>query len=375
MASVLAVLALWVLLDPILGLITLRADTGLTLTQALLLGAAINIIPDYLSLYEPRWLLKLFDRFRNSFVHAGLLVIDALVTGLIIFASIQAYLWITGSPPISIIEMMALFSIYSVFFYSTFLTSAWAWAYCLSSWPARLSARLSGWLAIDTAPGRIFALLVAGVTLLGSAALKPVLTTDENGRTAFDEALCETFPRQACLHVARLTPEQQVKMNLLERACHGRGAEECYAFANIQFKSAPNEVFHLFSVSCFGGNARGCTNLGMMHARGLGTKKVDYVSAIEFYAQGCNGGNGLGCVNLGVMYETGRGAGKNFAKAAELYQHACDLQYARGCTFLGFMYEDKKIGLSATPSASLYDLGCQLGDSLGCEALLRLKLE
>ncbi|CAN0312320.1 unnamed protein product, partial [Chrysoparadoxa australica] len=138
LASVLAVLALWLLFDRILGLISLRADTGLSLWQALLLGAAINIIPDYISLYETRWLLKQFERIRNPIGQFLVLIADAVVTGLIIFLGIKAYLWITGTPQISVVEMMALISIYAVFFYSTFLTSIWAWAYCLSSWLSRL---------------------------------------------------------------------------------------------------------------------------------------------------------------------------------------------------------------------------------------------
>jgi hypothetical protein len=91
LASVLAVLALWFLFDRILG-ISLRAETDLSLTQALLLGAAINIIPDYISLYETRWLLKQFERIRNPIGQLAVLIVDAAVTGLIIFAGIKTYL-------------------------------------------------------------------------------------------------------------------------------------------------------------------------------------------------------------------------------------------------------------------------------------------
>lgn len=123
-ASVCAVFALWLLFDQILGLISLRADTGLSLTQALLLGALINIIPDYLSLAETRLLLKLFDRVRNPIGQAFVLLFDAVITGLIIYLGITVYLMITGQSQISLVEMVAFFSFYAIFFYSTFLTSS-----------------------------------------------------------------------------------------------------------------------------------------------------------------------------------------------------------------------------------------------------------
>ena len=57
-ASIPAVFALWLLFDVVLGLISLRAGRGLPLVQALALGALINILPDYLSLYASSFRLE-----------------------------------------------------------------------------------------------------------------------------------------------------------------------------------------------------------------------------------------------------------------------------------------------------------------------------
>lgn len=115
-ASLMAVLGLWALFDPVLGVLSVRADAGLALTQALILGAAIKIIPDYLSLYETRRLLKTFEKGRHPLKQLAVLALDAVVTGAIIFIGIRIYLWASGQPALSLVEMAALFSFYAVFF-------------------------------------------------------------------------------------------------------------------------------------------------------------------------------------------------------------------------------------------------------------------
>ena len=61
LASVLAVLLLDVLFAEILGVMGDRALGDLALWQAIVFGSAINVIPDYISLFETRWLLRRFE--------------------------------------------------------------------------------------------------------------------------------------------------------------------------------------------------------------------------------------------------------------------------------------------------------------------------
>lgn len=368
-ASVLAVFALWLLFDRILGLISLRADTGLSLTQALLLGAAINVIPDYVSLYETRWLLKQFERIRNPLGQLAVLILDALVTGLIIFAGIKAYLWLTGSPQISVVEMMALFSIYAIFFYSTFLTSIWAWAYCLSSWLSRLSARLRGWLDVTEAPGRTLALLGAVFVLIGSLAVKPALTMTEDGRIAFDDFLCETFPASACAHVARLTADEEQKLLYLGKACDGGITYECLRAGSDLIDLKPEEALRLLSKSCETGDGRGCVNLGVMYEQGLGVE-VNEERAVSLFEKGCATNAERGCTNLGVMTQKGRGTAQNYARAISLFEEGCVRNDPMGCRRLGITFE-QGIGVPQDHSRALdsYRRGCDLGGAEACTDL------
>ncbi|MGC1498039.1 MAG: tetratricopeptide repeat protein, partial [Sulfitobacter sp.] len=322
LASFVAVIALWVLFDPILGLISLRADTSLSLTQALLLGAAINIIPDYLSLYETRWLLKLFERIRNPIGQLAILIVDAAVSGIIIYFGIKVFLWVSDAPTTSLIEMIAIFSVYSLFFYSTFLTSIWAWGYCLSAWPYRLSASLRNWRDLNEAPGRALALVGAIFVLIGTWVGQPLLTMNEEGGIPLDEFLCSAFPSSACTHVARLTNDELKKLEFLGKACLGGITIECAntAFAIQEIK--PAEASLLWAKACDKGDATSCSNLGIMYQNGVGVGQ-DEARAAELYQVACTVGNIAGCSNLGIMYQNGIGVGQDEARAAELYQMAC----------------------------------------------------
>jgi hypothetical protein len=338
LASVAAVFALWLLFDHVLGLISLRADTNLSLGEALLLGAAINIIPDYISLYETRWLLKQFERIRNPFGQLLVLIVDAIITGFIIYLGVMVYLWVTGEEPVSLVEMIALFSLYAVFFYSTFLTSIWAWAYCLSSWVSKLSARLRGWLDVKHAPGKSLALIGAVIVLAGSLAVKPVLTLDKEGRTAADDLLCDLFPASACMHVARLTKDEKKQLVLLGNACLGGVTEECLSVGQKIYQVDPEEAVKLWGKSCGVGEAKGCTNLGVIYKNAHGTKQ-DYSRAIALLQQGCDGGEAGGCTNLGVMYENADGIPQDYSRSAELYEQGCEGGDATGCAYLADLYE------------------------------------
>ena len=365
-ASVLAVLALWLLFDQVLGLISVRTTTSLSLWQALLLGAAINILPDYLSLYETRWLLKQFERVRNPVGQLAILLADAIVSGLIIYAGIKLYLWGTDQPQVSAVEMLALFSFYSVFFYSTFLTSIWAWAYCLSSWLVRVSARLQNWLDVAGAPGQILAFLGASLVFVCSFAVQPILHMDENGRTPLDTTLCEWFSETVCHHVVRLTKDDMEKLDLLGRACQGGVEEECYSDGFQKYDIAAENALRFYGQSCDAGNLNSCKSLGYMYSNGLAVAKDD-ARAVSLYRQACDGGDALGCNNLGSMYQGGLGVAQDDARAVSLYRQACEGGFALGCSNLGSMYR-KGLGVAQDDvrAASLYRQACDGGDAIGC---------
>lgn len=409
--SFVAVIALWLLFDPILGLISLRADTSLHWTKALLLGAAINIIPDYFSLYETRWILKKFERITNPFGQFLALILDAVVSGAIIFIGIMIFIKINGQlqisniPETSLIEMVAVFSVYSVFFYSTFLTSVWAWVYCLSSWLARFSARLRNWSDLNGNPGEILARLVALFVMLGALLMKPIFTMDEEGRAALDGFLCTAFPSSTCTHVARLTKDEQQRLEYLKRACLGGATEECLetAFAIIDIDPVDGSL--LLAKACNSGIDESCTYLGISYQYGEGVEKnldraidlferacsgtdpfgcmelasifedeegdvYDQARAIRFQHQGCDGGAMVSCHRLGFTYLYGIGIAPDGFRAANLFREACDGGVLGACTNLGGMYESgDDVKLDYFRAVELYEQACDGSEPIGCLAL------
>ena len=47
--------------------------------------------------------------------------------------------------------------------------------------------------------------------------------------------------------------------------------------------------------------------------------KGDYQKADELLQKACDGGEALGCSNLGLLYQDGRGVNKDYQKAGQLF--------------------------------------------------------
>ena len=156
-ASLLAVVALWLLLG--LGQSTQeRLAEVPELGQVLLIGLMVNVVADYISLLETRWLLGHMDRFQKWWQQVLVLLADLLITGAIIwvvlwiFVSTGTYDSVLGGGDASDFgQVILLFSPLAVFFYSTFVTSIWVWVYILSTWIMRTLAqlRLARWFDIE----------------------------------------------------------------------------------------------------------------------------------------------------------------------------------------------------------------------------------
>jgi len=111
-ASLLSVLLLYILFTRVLDVLGTRTLGALDLLQVVLLGAMINIIPDYLSLMETRWLLGRFRKVTCFFGQLLLLIVDFIFTIVIIFLMISAYSWFFNDGRIpTAIELFALFSV------------------------------------------------------------------------------------------------------------------------------------------------------------------------------------------------------------------------------------------------------------------------
>ena len=370
--SLAAVLLIWLAMGGT-GALGLRIRAELSLGVLLPMALAVNVLADYVSLLETRWLLGRLHRWRAWPVQLAVLALDAVLTGAIIWLAIAAYLAspLHGGEVESFAEILGVFSIFSVLFYSTFLTSAWTWAYILSTWLMRLLAalRLGEWLDLERQPIRVLACVLGLVTFTGALALAAPLRADEEGISAADRALCTLFKGRVCLDVAELTPTEQAQLDFILLACEGGVTRECLDRANDIWEVDGAQAARLFRAACDGGNPTACNNLGALHARGIGIR-ANPREAARLYRRGCDRGDPLACTNLGFLRERGFGGPADVQEAAQLYRWGCDAGDAGGCTNLGALHVEG-IGMKADPKegARLFRQGCDGGHALGCTNL------
>ncbi|MEM9910243.1 MAG: hypothetical protein AAF922_05610 [Pseudomonadota bacterium] len=374
LASLLAVCLIWLMMGSA-ETIGLRLQSDLGLGAVLVIGLAINVLADYLSLLETRWLLSRMPR--PWWAQAGVLLLDLTLTAAIIWIAIFAYI----RSPLhegeidSFAEILGVFSIFSVFFYSTFLTSIWTWAYIASTWVMRVvtAIRVDFWFDVEGKPFFTFlsvlACCVGGVTFAGSMLVGLALGHRQDGVTALDRTLCTVFQGRVCEHVANLTPNEQAQLDFITRACEGGVTEECLDRALAIYEVDAATAARLWRASCNGGDAVGCTNLGYLHNLGIGME-ADPVEAARLYRQGCDGGDAAGCTNLGYLHLEGIGVDPEPFEAARLFRQACDEGDALGCNNLGFLHvEGIEVDRDPVEAARLFRQACDKGDKRGCNNL------
>ncbi|EDQ05052.1 Putative beta-lactamase HcpC [Sulfitobacter indolifex] len=375
-ASVLAVGAIWMLFEPVLGVLTDRVATSLPLWQVLALGAAVNVIPDFVSLFQTRKVLEVFKREHSILVQLCVLVLDAVLTALIIFLGIRGFTLLFGDPVsgadrIAAVEMVAVVSPYAIFFFSTFLTSAWAWAYCLGTWLIRLFAQtgLKTWLNVEEAPGQQIALVGAVIIFAGSFILDSTFSFEPDGRAKLNDTLCEFFPADICDDFARLTDDEERQISYLARACEAGVTAECLGVANRLHGIDDATAVRLWQRSCEAGQAPGCTNLGMSLMNGIGVERNPREAAWRFEI-GCHRGDPTACNNLGTMLLVGQGYPKDVEEAKRLFSSACGAGFAIGCTNFGTALDmPGATREEIEKSSAMFQRGCDNGDPAGCTSL------
>lgn len=379
-ASVIAVGLLYFLYTSVLGVLGVkgsRAQGDYSFVQLILFGAAINIIPDYLSLFETRWLLKRFEKVQSFWGQLAVLIVDLIFSGAIIWLGINAFelaqvIWGKGHgtfEAITVVEMFALFSLYSIFFYSTFLTSVWAWIYCLSSWFMRIFSRspLKVILNVDKKPTTQIALVGSALLLAVALALSPILKTKKGQQiTALDEALCKLFPDDICAHLASMTVDEYRAMVFFSEACMGRPTDYCVNTVVKYYKGNKAKAINVFDKSCKQNHPTGCSNLAFMYNTGEGVIQ-DYGKALEFFKLACRIGSNESCASIGTMYEKGHGVEQDLFQARLMYEAVCDGGTFPACNKLGLMYLNGFGGIQDYPKAySLFEMSCSNGLKEGC---------
>lgn len=292
LASLLFVVLIWLLMGQA-GLLETRAQTVLAFPTLLITGLIVNVVADCLSLLETRWLLgRMEARWTHPVAQIGVLLLDLVLTGAIIFGVLWLYSQspLHTGPAFGLAELLTAFSVYAVFFYSTFLTSLWVWGFVLSTLAIRGIARLNlpRWTDLYGHPGEVIG-GITGLAVLIGALLVAAPPRGDEALTLADRLVCEAFPGEICNAMADLTENEQLQLSLIERACEGGVTAECLSRGLEIYKVDGETAARLWAASCLGGDAGGCTNLGVIYERGFGVE-ADPAEAARLYGQGCEGG-------------------------------------------------------------------------------------
>jgi hypothetical protein len=178
LASFLALVAAFIVWLANKGGLSEPPSDGTNISLLLLLygGAAVvtNIIPDYLSLVESRFVLGKLSAARSTLAKLGWLAVDALATSVIVFV----FLWASGTVLLPLVPEESLYAVgcltpevfdfgrmvdiviagltfstppgtlnydvSAVYIYSSFFTSFWVWLYLCSGLLVRLAQLIPG---------------------------------------------------------------------------------------------------------------------------------------------------------------------------------------------------------------------------------------
>lgn len=191
------------------GLLTAPASLSGVAEIAMLLGVpiAINVVIDYASLFETRWILGLMGESEHSLLHVLYLGVDLVLTGLCVILPVSilqifglgvmtefsvwssAFWYQMFSALINMAELFITFTkaelgeiprVMSVMLFSTMFTSVWVWLYVLSGALLRIVRPvLEGlnWLKyhlnVEARPVHAMGVLLAVLVSLGFAISAP----------------------------------------------------------------------------------------------------------------------------------------------------------------------------------------------------------
>ena len=110
----------------------------------------------------------------------------------------------------------------------------------------------------------------------------------------------------------------------------------CIALSTMAVQSAMAQVtakdVQQWESECARGDALSCGAAGeSYHLSNITGVRQDKFKAVELYTKACDGGDASGCSNLGVMYSNGEGVRLDKKRALALFGKACDMKEERGC--------------------------------------------
>ncbi|MDU8913618.1 tetratricopeptide repeat protein [Aestuariicoccus sp. MJ-SS9] len=332
-ASVLAVSGIWGLMA-MTGTLETRFANAMSMTEAIAIGVAVNLVADYLSLLETRFLLSRMPRLRSAPAQCLVLAADAVLTAAIILITIEIVKH-TGLVPEKNASWAAIglaFSVYSAPFYSTFLTSVWTWVYILSTWVLRLFTRLNLGVHLDVVnrPTLFLSLTLSGFVLLGSWGGSFALERGDDGLSPLERSVCSVAKGDVCERLLALTDNPTAKLTLAMNACEGGVNTRCMSEALALYETDGATAARFWRFACENGNAPGCTNLGIRYERGDGVD-LDLPRALALYEQACSMNEATGCYYTGWSLRDGIGEVRDSQRALDFFRKACEMGEDRAC--------------------------------------------
>lgn len=400
-------------------------ELNIPIHTILFLGVILNVIPDYISLYETRFILYQFNKVTTIKGQCYVLIIDIVITGLIIWVYINVihylinYHYGRGGPflSVSLTQMIMLYDEQSIFFYSTFVTSFWAWIYCLSCWIVRVFSPLRNILSISDKPLEQLALVCSVILFLLMFLFKPIFSSGSQRLPSFMDDIACYVSSKSCLFIAYLNKDTSIKEKYLYIGCNKGDGISClhlglkyeeskdYLNAKKQYENACNKGYsegclilgafyidqfdfakysghpsdlgkiedldrakNIFIKYCDKNNPRACFLLGLYQS----TITKNYTIAVNFFKKACPKDKDA-CVQLGILQQNGIGIRENIHKAYQLFKVSCDTVFKinlMGCTRQGYLIHtglgDER---NREEAKKLYQLSCDNGYFDGCTLL------
>lgn len=162
----------------------------------------------------------------------------------------------------------------------------------------------------------------------------------------------------------------------IKHICDDKTPKECNN-TGVKFENVKDyeRAKLCYQKACESGEGVACSNLGSLY------QKIDPASdqILPLFLKACQSGNKYGCFNAANVYRLGLGARKNdFVRAIKLYEKSCvQLKHAKSCTNLGSMHQFS-LGVetaSRDVARKFYEIGCELGDEVGCRNLSLINSE
>lgn len=230
LASFLALVAAFVVWLANKGGLSSPPSSGTNVALLVLMygGATVltNIIPDYLSLVESRFVLGKLSESRSPLAMLGWLLVDIVATAAIVFT----FLWVSGTVLLPLVPDESLYAVgcltadtfdfarmldiavagltfstppgtlnydvSAIYIYSSFFTSFWVWLYLGSSVLVRVAQRLPALreflrdaCRVQDYPLRVLSIvsgLVAVALFLAPAVVEPLLPAERRGTNGMD---------------------------------------------------------------------------------------------------------------------------------------------------------------------------------------------